>query len=122
MRALALVLALAGAPALAEDVIQLPVNEGAGAVLRGLDKVSGEVEELTLARGETVQFGWLQVTLGECRYPVEDPSGEAFAWLVIREQGEEVPVFEGWMIASSPALDALDHPRFDIWVIRCTTE
>ena len=27
--------------------------------------------------------------------------------------------FRGWMIASSPALMALDHARYDIWLIRC---
>jgi len=26
------------------------------------------------------------------------------------------------MIASSPALNALDHPRYDVWVMRCTTD
>jgi len=31
------------------------------------------------------------------------------------------PVFKGWMIASSPALNALDHPRYDVWVLRCIT-
>ena len=28
-------------------------------------------------------------------------------------------LFEGWMIASSPALMALDHPRYDVWALRC---
>ena len=29
--------------------------------------------------------------------------------------------FAGWMIADSPALNALDHPRYDVWVLRCIT-
>ena len=34
---------------------------------------------------------------------------------------EEAPVvFSGWMYASSPGLSALEHPVYDIWVIRCT--
>jgi Uncharacterized protein conserved in bacteria (DUF2155) len=101
-----------------EDVVAV----GTGAALKGLDKLAGTVEDITLASGETAGFGWLQVTLGECRYPVENPSGEAYAWLVIREKAGEAPIFEGWMIASSPALNALDHARFDVWVINCTTE
>ncbi|MEM8579848.1 MAG: DUF2155 domain-containing protein, partial [Pseudomonadota bacterium] len=28
-------------------------------------------------------------------------------------------LFEGWMLASSPALMALDHPRYDVWVTAC---
>jgi hypothetical protein len=98
------------------------VTRGTGAVLKGLDKLAGSVEDLTLKAGETVGLGWLQITLGECRYPVDNPSGDAYAWLVIREKAGEAPIFQGWMIASSPALNALDHSRFDVWVSHCTTE
>lgn len=98
------------------------VTQGTGAVLKGLDKLSGVAEDLVLKSGDTVELGWLQVKLGECRYPVDNPSGDAYAWVEIREDGAAAPVFEGWMIASSPALNALDHARFDVWVIRCTTE
>ncbi|WP_172296734.1 DUF2155 domain-containing protein [Pseudoruegeria sp. HB172150] len=90
-----------------------------GAVLRGLDKLTGSVEDMTLAPGESGGFGRLQVTLGECRYPEDNPSGDAYAYVVIRMSGEEVPAFEGWMIASSPALNAMDDPRYDVWVLRC---
>lgn len=97
------------------------VEQGNGAVLRGLDKLAGEPIDLTLAKGETGELGWLQVTLAECRYPIENPQGDAFAHLVIRDRDAEEPLFDGWMIASSPALNALDHSRYDIWVIRCIT-
>lgn len=30
------------------------------------------------------------------------------------------PLFSGWMFASSPGLSALEHPVYDVWVIRCT--
>jgi len=90
-----------------------------GALLRGLDKVSGEVTDLALDVGETVAIGRLSVTLEECRYPADDPAGDAFAHLTIRAEGLEGPAFDGWMIASSPALSALDHPRYDVWVMRC---
>ena len=82
---------------------------------------SGEVEEYTLQTGETARIGRLDVRLGECRYPEDNPTGEGYAWLAIRDAGRDTLVFEGWMVASSPALNALDHPRYDVWVIRCTT-
>ncbi|MEZ5921142.1 MAG: DUF2155 domain-containing protein [Parvularculaceae bacterium] len=31
-------------------------------------------------------------------------------------------IFSGWMFASSPALNPLDHPVYDVWVIDCKTE
>jgi len=96
------------------------VTTGTGAVIKGLDKLAGTVEELRLANGQTVALGWLEITLGECRYPEGNPSGDAYAWLEITENGKPDPVFRGWMIASSPGLNALDHPRFDVWVLNCT--
>ncbi|MEL6359838.1 MAG: DUF2155 domain-containing protein [Pseudomonadota bacterium] len=30
-------------------------------------------------------------------------------------------IFSGWMFASSPALNALEHPVYDVWVISCET-
>ena len=98
------------------------VSLGTGAILKGLDKLAGTVEDLTLKSGETTTLGWLTVSLGECRYPVDNPSGDAYAWLSVREEGNQTPIFEGWMVASSPALNALDHSRFDVWVSHCTTD
>ena len=28
-------------------------------------------------------------------------------------------VFSGWMFASSPALNPLEHPVYDVWVLSC---
>ena len=97
------------------------VEAGTGAVLRWLDKVSGDVRDIELAPGDSRTLGRLEITLSDCRYPVNNPSGDAFAWLDIRTEGREEVDFSGWMLASSPALSALDHPRYDVWVIRCTT-
>lgn len=95
------------------------VTSSARVVVRGLDKLTGEVTDIELTRGETVVLGRIQLTLGDCRYPSANPSGNAYAYLVIRESGEDVPEFAGWMVASSPALNALEHPRYDVWVLRC---
>ena len=96
------------------------VLTGTSAVLKGLDKLAGTVEELRLASGGSAALGWLSISLGECRYPEDNPSGDAYAWLEISEEGKPDPIFRGWMIASSPGLNALDHPRFDVWVLNCT--
>lgn len=116
------VVAQEGRPVI-EDVPQEDVRalSADGVMLKGLDKVSGEVTDLDLARGETKQVGRLEVTLSECRYPEDNITGEGFAWLTIRDPSRDLVLFDGWMVASSPALNALDHPRYDIWVIRCTT-
>ncbi len=102
-----------------EEVAQPDAAIAEGALLRGLDRVSGELTDLTVSNGDSHRFGPLEVTLGECRYPVDNPSGDAYAYLVIRDEVSDAPLFEGWMIASSPALSAMDHRRYDVWVLRC---
>ena len=101
-------------PAVAQEVAQ-----GHGALLRGLDKVSGRTSDMNLAVGEAQRYGRLEVRLGECRYPADDPSSDAFAQLTILDTSRNVTLFSGWMVASSPALSALDDARYDIWVISC---
>ena len=113
---LVLALALPGL-ALAQGV-SVRAGTGTGAVLRTLDKLSGNVIDVEMVSGQTMGYGPLEVTLMECRYPAANPSGDAFAHLVI-ETSTGASVFDGWMVASAPALSALDHPRYDIWVLRC---
>lgn len=90
-----------------------------GAVLRGLDKINGGTTDFELTRGETQAFGRLRITLQECRYPRGGSTSAAYAQLTIQDAAATEPAFQGWMLARSPALNALDHPRYDVWVLRC---
>lgn len=94
---------------------------GAGAVLRALDKVDGKTVDVTVRSGGAAEAFGLIVELADCRYPADNPTGDAFAFLIIRNAAGSDIVFQGWMIASSPALNALDHSRYDVWVLRCIT-
>lgn len=109
----------------AQDIAVPRDNERAvtarGAVLRGLDKEAGTTRDLRLLTGESDMIGHLRVTLGDCRYPEENPAGEAYAWIDVLDTRASAPLFSGWMIASSPALSALDHARYDLWVLSCIT-
>lgn len=90
-----------------------------GGTIRVLDKINGTVTDLDLRSGETAELGLLSVTMGECRAPADNPSGDAFALVSIRTRADETALFEGWLIASAPALNAMDHPRYDVWALRC---
>jgi len=111
-----ILLSLLGSPLVAQQVTSAP-----GGVLRVLDKTSGQTTDLEMRAGEARQVGSLQIVMNECRYPAGNPSGNAYAELEISENGNEGVLFAGWMIASAPALSALEHQRYDVWVIRCTT-
>jgi hypothetical protein len=89
------------------------------ALLRGLDRINGTAQDIVITVGETITYERLEVTLLACRYPQGNINSDAFAQLVIQDIREEVPRFIGWMFASSPALSALDHPRYDVWVLSC---
>jgi len=116
MRKLLFMMGLLALPAQAQQV-----TNASGAVLRALDKTSGDAIDIEIAAGGSYQLGPLDVVLRECRYPAGNPSGNAYAALEISENGRQGVLFSGWMIASAPALSALEHPRYDVWVIRCTT-
>lgn len=109
-----LVVLLLAAPAVAQDVA-----EATGARLRLLDKLTGEITDMTLADGESQTVARLTVRVDACRYPADNPTADAFAHVTVHDTAAEAPVFDGWMVASSPALSALDHPRYDVWVLRC---
>ncbi|MEQ3672642.1 DUF2155 domain-containing protein [Pseudophaeobacter sp.] len=100
---------------------QEPAERGVAAILRGLDKVNGHHADIEVQVGGSAEIYGLIVTLAECRYPVANPTGDAYAYLTIRDPLSGEVFFDGWMIASSPALSALDHARYDVWVIRCNS-
>ena len=74
--------------------------------------------------GEQVFYNTLIVTARTCKTrPPEEPP-ESAAYIDIQERkpdGTTANIFSGWMFASSPALSALEHPVYDIWVISCKT-
>ena len=95
------------------------------AVLRALDKITARITEMEVAVGSEAVFGTLILKPVYCRTraPIEPP--ETFAYLEIDDvnrQGGRDRVFEGWMLASSPALNPLEHPVYDVWVINCKTK
>lgn len=105
---------LFAAPALAE-----PYQT---AVLQGLDKVTARVTTLRTSIGGTVRFGTLDVIVRHCdkRPPEETPESAAFLDIWERREGQSaLGLFRGWMFASSPGLNALEHPVYDIWLLDC---
>lgn len=123
MKALCVLLALALPVAAQESDPAQPAGpeftDSDGAQLRFLDKLTSETGDVTISRGQTAKFGRLVVRLDSCRYPTGNPASDAEAHLTVIEETTEAPLFSGWMLASSPALSALDHPRYDVWVLSC---
>lgn len=121
-------------PAIAQQVQQAQPDDrssepGSFAILRGLDKVTARTRDFEAPIGEEVAFGALGVTVRYCRKrPPEEPP-EVFAFVQVNDrrtdgfgvETEGERIFSGWMFASNPALNALEHPVYDVWVIDCRT-
>lgn len=91
--------------------------------LQGLDKSVGRTVTFEATVGSTIQYGPLYIKIHSCRKapPIEKPESAAFLqiWEVPPGQKKSEWVFSGWMFASSPALSAMDHPVYDVWVLDC---
>jgi len=114
--------ALAAAAAVALTAVAARADPMQVAVLQALDKVSARVSVLEVPVGKTVAFGTLEITARACdkRPPEETPESAAFLEIVDKRPGQAPATpFVGWMFASSPALSAMEHPVYDVWVLDC---
>jgi len=113
-----------------------PVGETA--IFTGLDKITARITRLEVPIGERVQFGTLEILADSCnkRPPTETPETTAFVEVFdvgktladeLAEKDTAEPslprpperLFSGWMFASSPGLNAVEHPVYDVWLIDC---
>jgi hypothetical protein len=91
-------------------------------VLQGLDKVTARTRTFEVRVGSVARFGTLEITAHHCwkAPPEQPPENKAFLEIVdIRPDRDPETVFTGWMFSSSPALNALEHPVYDVWVKTC---
>lgn len=119
MRPVALLAAMLLAALAASPVAAL---EGSGAALQGLDKVTARISSFEAPIGADVRFGTLDIEVKRCVKAPPEESPESAAFIEIKEvRPDETPrvLFLGWMFASSPALSALEHPVYDVWIKDC---
>jgi len=119
------------ASVLAAISVSVPVQaenlKGNAVVLRTLDKVTATTKDYTVKIGSELKYGSLTVAVKHCEKKPPEEVPETYAFLQIDdlkldgkgEKGEQERVFSGWMMASNPAISALDHSVYDIWVIDC---
>ena len=92
------------------------------AELQALDKITARISTIEAPIGKAVRFGPLAIVARACdkKPPTEPPESAAYLEIVETKPGDDpVKLFAGWMFASSPALHALEHPVYDVWVVDC---
>ena len=116
---LAFLLAAAAVAVAASPAVAIP---GDIAVLQGLDKITARISTFEAPLNQPVRFGSLQIVARACdkKPPEEPPESTAFLEIVdVRPDSPAVELFKGWMFASSPAVSAVEHPVYDVWVVDC---
>jgi Uncharacterized protein conserved in bacteria len=116
----AAVLSVAGLAPVAAQPVANPV-----ATFAGLDKITGRITRFDVYIDETVLFGALEITPRACyNRPSSDTLQRTSAFLEVDQRsldGTAERIFTGWMFADSPALNAVDHAVYDVWLIECKT-
>jgi hypothetical protein len=90
--------------------------------LKALDKITGKAIVLMAPLNRPVQFATLTITARTCYSTPASETPETSAFLQIEDRRPDQPArraFSGWMYASSPGLNSLQHPLYDVWVISC---
>lgn len=90
--------------------------------LGALNKITAKLETISISRDETVKFGTLAITMRNCRSNPPEETPESVAFIEVVDYGQTnvaTEIFKGWMFASSPAISALEHAVYDVWVTDC---
>lgn len=90
--------------------------------MQAMDKVTGHVTEIDVPVGGIANFGSFSILARKCvtHSPEETPEDTAFIDVVDNYESENpVNIFKGWMFSSTPSLSAVEHPIYDVWLLKC---
>ena len=91
--------------------------------IKALDKITAKTSAIRLAIGEKKFFGPLEIKALKCQPSENNDFTDTVAYLQIKDlsakDNNQVFLFNGWTFASSPTLQSIDHPIYDLWIISC---
>jgi len=91
--------------------------------IKALDKVTAKTSAIRLAIGEKKFFGPLEIKALKCQLTEHNDFTDTVAYLQVKDlsskDNNQVFLFNGWTFASSPTLQSIDHPIYDLWIIGC---
>ena len=91
--------------------------------IKALDKVTAKTSAMRLAIGEKKFFGPLEIKALKCQLTEHNDFTDTVAYLQVKDlsskDNNQVFLFNGWTFASSPTLQSIDHPIYDLWIIGC---
>ena len=106
-----------------ENEEQIDSNGKAVINLTALNKITAKTSAIRLEVGEKKFFGSLEIKALKCQLSKNNDSTDAVAYLQVKDlstkDNNQVFLFNGWTFASSPTLQSIDHPVYDLWITSC---
>ena len=91
--------------------------------IKALDKITAKTSTIKLAIGEKKFFGPLEIKVLKCQFSENNEFTDTVAYLQVKDlsakDNNQVFLFNGWTFASSPTLQSIDHPIYDLWITSC---
>ena len=91
--------------------------------ITALDKITAKTLAIKLGIGEKKYFGSLEIKGLKCQLSENNEFNDAVAYLQVKDlaakDNNQVFLFNGWTFASSPTLQSIDHPIYDLWITGC---
>lgn len=93
------------------------------AQMQAMDKITGRVSLIDVPVNGEVKFGSFSIVVRACKSRPPEETPENYAFVDVADEtlnGEQLNIFKGWMLSSTPALNAVEHPIYDVWLLKCT--
>jgi len=91
--------------------------------IKALDKITAKTLSMQLEIGEKKNFGSLEIVGLKCQTSENSEFSDTVAYLQVKDldakDNNQVFLFNGWTFASSPTLESIDHPIYDLWITGC---
>lgn len=98
---------------------EIPTN---AALMQAMDKVTGRVNKITVPVNSKITFGDFSLVLRACKKRPAEETPENFAFVDVTDKSfgeDEYNIFRGWMLSSTPGVNAIEHPIYDVWLLEC---
>ena len=92
------------------------------AEIKILDKITTKVETFEINVNDSIIFNSLYIEIFACYKNPPEIIPEDFVLLKIYDKIinlENQAIYQGWMISSSPSSTPLEHPIYDVWLVKC---
>lgn len=92
------------------------------ALMQAMDKVTGRVNKITVPVNSKVSYGDFSLVLRACKKRPAEEAPENFAFVDVTDKSfgqDEYNIFRGWLLSSTPGINAIEHPIYDMWLLEC---